>query len=82
MFGLLSKILLSLAGIDFGSQTIKAVTISGRPGKVHLGLGCRGPHAQGQLWPIINCGTLNSRSSPLKLAQAARKGLPACVPRP
>ena len=37
MFGLLSKgSLLSLAGIDFGSQTIKAVTLSGRPGKVHL----------------------------------------------
>lgn len=25
-----------MAGIDFGSQTIKAVTLSGRPGKVHL----------------------------------------------
>ncbi|MGY3884430.1 MULTISPECIES: PilM family type IVa pilus assembly protein TapM [Aeromonas] len=37
MFGLFSKgSLLSLAGIDFGSQTIKAVTLSGRPGKVHL----------------------------------------------
>lgn len=38
MFGLLSKgSLLSLAGIDFGSQTIKAVTLSGRPGKVRAG---------------------------------------------
>ncbi|MGY6038657.1 PilM family type IVa pilus assembly protein TapM [Aeromonas sp. AE23HZ002T15] len=37
MFGLFSKgSLLSLAGIDFGSQTIKAVTLSGRPGKLHL----------------------------------------------
>lgn len=37
MFGLFSKgSLLFLAGIDFGSQTIKAVTLSGRPGKVHL----------------------------------------------
>ncbi len=25
-----------LAGIDFGSQTIKAVTLSGRPGKLHI----------------------------------------------
>ncbi|MGY3941618.1 PilM family type IVa pilus assembly protein TapM [Aeromonas tecta] len=37
MFGLFSKgSLLSLAGIDFGSQTIKAVTLSGRSGKPHL----------------------------------------------
>ncbi|WP_219590342.1 PilM family type IVa pilus assembly protein TapM [Aeromonas salmonicida] len=37
MFGLFNKgSLLPLAGIDFGSQTIKAVTITGRPGKLHL----------------------------------------------
>lgn len=37
MFGLFNKgSLLPLVGIDFGSQTIKAVTLSGRPGKLHL----------------------------------------------
>ncbi|MFB2864172.1 PilM family type IVa pilus assembly protein TapM [Aeromonas sp. MdU4] len=37
MFGLLNKgSLLPLVGIDFGSQTIKAVALSGRPGKLHL----------------------------------------------
>ena len=37
MFGLFNKgSLLPLAGVDFGSQTIKAVTITGRPGKLHL----------------------------------------------
>ncbi len=37
MFGLFSKgSLLPLAGIDFGSQSIKAVTLTGRPGKVQL----------------------------------------------
>ena len=37
MFGLFNKgSLLPLMGIDFGSQTIKAVTLSGRPGKLHL----------------------------------------------
>ena len=36
-FGLFNKgTLLPLVGIDFGSQTIKAVTLSGRPGKLHL----------------------------------------------
>ncbi|WP_043762122.1 PilM family type IVa pilus assembly protein TapM [Aeromonas taiwanensis] len=50
MFGLLSKgSLLSLAGIDFGSQTIKAVTISGRPGKVHLGSVAEIPMPRGTL---------------------------------
>ena len=37
MFGLFNKgSLLPLVGIDFGSQTIKSVTLSGRPGKLHL----------------------------------------------
>lgn len=37
MFGLFSKgSLLPLVGVDFGNQTIKAVTISGRPGKLHI----------------------------------------------
>ena len=37
MFGLFSKgSLLPLAGIDFGSQSIKAVTLSGRPDKLHI----------------------------------------------
>ncbi|MCW0505046.1 PilM family type IVa pilus assembly protein TapM [Aeromonas piscicola] len=37
MFGLFNKgSLLPLAGIDFGSQSIKAVTIAGRPGKLHF----------------------------------------------
>ncbi|WP_323919816.1 PilM family type IVa pilus assembly protein TapM [Aeromonas caviae] len=50
MFGLLSKgSLVSLAGIDFGSQTIKAVTISGRPGKVHLGSVAEIPMPRGTL---------------------------------
>ena len=50
MFGLLSKgSLVSMAGIDFGSQTIKAVTISGRPGKVHLGSVAEIPMPKGTL---------------------------------
>ncbi|WAG06955.1 PilM family type IVa pilus assembly protein TapM [Aeromonas jandaei] len=37
MFGLFNKgSLLPLVGVDFGSQTIKAVTLSGRPGKLHI----------------------------------------------
>jgi type IV pilus assembly protein PilM len=49
MFGLLSKGSLVSSGIDFGSRTIKAVTISGRPGKVHLGSVAEIPMPRGTL---------------------------------